>query len=95
MTAADAAFAPRVAELRRELEHHVKEEEETVLPRFAAAVDAAELSRLGERFEATKGRVPTRCACEPLLRGPRCRCWNGTCFHHTRPHLLFLLLHAR
>jgi hypothetical protein len=39
----------------------MKEEEDEVLPAFAARVAADELAELGEKFERAKGRVPTRC----------------------------------
>lgn len=42
------------------LQHHVKEEEEEMLPEFAGLVDRDALARLSEHFQKAKHRVPTR-----------------------------------
>ncbi|KAI8471728.1 MAG: hypothetical protein J3K34DRAFT_467927 [Monoraphidium minutum] len=60
MGADDPAFQPRLKELNHELCHHVREEEENVLPKLAARLARDELSALGDKFEKTKGHVPTR-----------------------------------
>ncbi|KAI8471730.1 MAG: hypothetical protein J3K34DRAFT_416083 [Monoraphidium minutum] len=60
ITADDPGFTARIDDLYRELRAHVDEEENSVLPMFAAMVDPSELDRLGRRFEAAKSRVPTR-----------------------------------
>ncbi|GBF97560.1 hypothetical protein Rsub_10161 [Raphidocelis subcapitata] len=60
MSATDPGFQPRLEQLYQELKHHVKEEEENVLPAFSSRVTPADLEELGERFERTKGKAPTR-----------------------------------
>ncbi|KIZ02650.1 putative hemerythrin-like protein [Monoraphidium neglectum] len=60
MDADDPNFNPRLDELVHELRHHVQEEEEKVLPMFASKVPTSDLEHLGDKFERTKGQVPTR-----------------------------------
>ncbi|MET8772899.1 hemerythrin domain-containing protein [Streptomyces sp. NPDC004658] len=49
-----------VAELRREVTEHIREEEGTLMPRLRQAVSAQELDRLGELIRQAKATAPTR-----------------------------------
>ncbi len=50
---ADGLIAAMIGEVR----HHVEEEEEDILPKFAEAASNQQLSELGERFEEAKQRA--------------------------------------
>jgi hemerythrin superfamily protein len=49
-----------VADLYREVEEHVREEEGTLMPRLREAVSQEELDRLGEQIARAKRGAPTR-----------------------------------
>ncbi|KAI9011303.1 HHE domain-containing protein [Gaertneriomyces semiglobifer] len=53
-------FDAIMAKLIRELRQHMNEEETQDLPRFRAAISAAEGEKLGKEFMMTKKFVPTR-----------------------------------
>jgi hemerythrin-like domain-containing protein len=50
---ADGLIAAMIGEIR----HHVEEEEEDILPKFADAATNQQLSELGERFQEAKDRA--------------------------------------
>ncbi len=50
----DAEFTQLLRELKQNVEHHVSEEENDVLPPFAQAVDQKQLEDLGQQFQARK-----------------------------------------
>ena len=77
MTSADAERDQKVRELQEAIEHHVQEEESSVLPRLRAGVDQERLERMGEMFERMKPLLPTHphplvpgTATAQLLAGP-------------------------
>ncbi len=49
-----------VAQLRREVEEHVREEEEEFMPRMRAAVSQQQLDELGQVLRQAKQSAPTR-----------------------------------
>ncbi|MFI5683474.1 hemerythrin domain-containing protein [Streptomyces sp. NPDC051636] len=49
-----------VAQLRREVEEHVREEEDVLMPRLRAAVSQPELDDLGQLLTKAKQSAPTR-----------------------------------
>jgi hypothetical protein len=49
-----------VAELQREIEHHVHEEEAQFMPKLRAAVDDEALAGLGRQLDKAKKLAPTR-----------------------------------
>jgi hypothetical protein len=77
MTSGDAERDAKVQELQQAVEHHVEEEETSVLPSLRAGVDAQRLERMGELFEQMKPMLPTHphplvpgTATAQLLAGP-------------------------
>ncbi|KAF8317088.1 hypothetical protein DL93DRAFT_2077232 [Clavulina sp. PMI_390] len=56
----DAEFARLFAKIYKDLEHHLKDEEEKDLPKFEAAISEEESKKLSEQFETTKKWMPTR-----------------------------------
>jgi hemerythrin superfamily protein len=66
-----------VRQLQEAVEHHVEEEEGSVLPSLRAGMDAERLERMGELFEQMKPMMPTHphplvpgTATAQLLAGP-------------------------
>ncbi len=49
-----------MTELRREVEHHVREEEGEMLPQLREAVDQQTLDELGDALDKAKQTAPTR-----------------------------------
>lgn len=49
-----------MADLQREVEHHVQEEEGEMMPKLRAAVDEQALTELGEALDKAKQTAPTR-----------------------------------
>lgn len=49
-----------MAELQREIEHHVREEETDLMPKLRAAVDEQALEELGQVLDQAKQIAPTR-----------------------------------
>lgn len=77
MPADDPGRDAKVLELQRSVEHHVEEEETTVLPLLRANTDADRLDRMGDLFEQMKPMLPTHphplvpgTATAQLLAGP-------------------------
>jgi len=77
MPAGDSGRDQKVTELQQAVEHHVGEEEGSVLPSLRAGMDAAGLERMGELFEQMKPLLPTHphplvpgTATAQLLAGP-------------------------
>ncbi|WP_432138005.1 MULTISPECIES: hemerythrin domain-containing protein [unclassified Streptomyces] len=60
LSAGDDRTDALVAELRREVEEHVHEEETEFMPRLRAAVSQERLDRLGEELAKAKRGAPTR-----------------------------------
>lgn len=58
--AADPRFDERVRELIADIRHHLKDEENDLLPRLRDACDATELRELGAKFARAKKMAPTR-----------------------------------
>ena len=58
--AADADFMNLVAELKKQLNHHVDDEESDQFPKLRKHVSAAALKDLGSKVEAAKTIAPTR-----------------------------------
>jgi hemerythrin superfamily protein len=56
----DGRLRELVTELKREVQHHVREEEGDLLPRLRAAVGPARFRELGEWFQSAKDKAPTR-----------------------------------
>jgi hemerythrin-like domain-containing protein len=56
----DADYQDALAEFVSAAREHIQYEQDVVWPRFSAAVDDAELTRLGEQLEAAKKVAPTR-----------------------------------
>jgi hemerythrin superfamily protein len=54
------AFADRMERLRRDVEHHVEEEEGEVFPRLRESLGRARLREIGEELEKAKESAPTR-----------------------------------
>src|SRR5688500_9096413 len=77
MTSEDANRDRAVLQLQDAVEHHVEEEEGSVLPSLRAGLDAQDLDRMGELFERMKPLLPTHphplvpgTATAQLLAGP-------------------------
>jgi hypothetical protein len=49
-----------MAQLQREIEHHVREEETDLMPKLRAAVDEQALEELGQVLDQAKQIAPTR-----------------------------------
>ncbi|GAA4512180.1 hemerythrin domain-containing protein [Actinoallomurus oryzae] len=60
LSAGDDRESELVARLRREVEHHVHDEETKLLPALRDAADQAELDALGRRLRQAKSAAPTR-----------------------------------
>ena len=58
--AADPKFDELVAALIKDIRHHLRDEEDDLLPKLRAACDADELVALGEKFARAKRTAPTR-----------------------------------
>ncbi|MFC4859359.1 hemerythrin domain-containing protein [Actinophytocola glycyrrhizae] len=56
----DPKFDELVGKLIEDIRHHLKDEENDLLPKLRNACDADELRRLGEKFENAKKMAPTR-----------------------------------
>lgn len=56
----DAEFDRVLAQTMMDVQHHVKEEETDMLPKFAKAMDQERLMKLGAEFTATKKHAPHR-----------------------------------
>ena len=53
-TTDEGHLAELMGELKQAIEHHVNEEENEMLPKARAAIDASELERMGSAFEEAK-----------------------------------------
>jgi len=60
LAADDSQERDLVGELQREVEHHVRDEEEHFMPALRRAVDAKALQQLGEQLDRAKKFAPTR-----------------------------------
>ncbi|MGH8878127.1 MAG: hemerythrin domain-containing protein [Stackebrandtia sp.] len=60
MDVTDPRFEAKLHELMSDINHHVHEEESTLLPNLAAACSIDELQSLGEKVVAAKMVAPTR-----------------------------------
>ncbi len=60
LAAGDDRTDALMAELQREIEQHVQEEEGELMPRLRAAVDAQALHELGDELDKAKQTAPTR-----------------------------------
>jgi hemerythrin superfamily protein len=60
LKASDAEFLPQVEKSMQILMQHIKEEEETFLPKLAANCTAEELNKLGKDFHNAESKAPTR-----------------------------------
>jgi ribosomal protein L31E len=56
----DAGFDDELAELMREIRHHIEDEEDRMFAHMRQALDADELRKMGSRVEAFKKVAPTR-----------------------------------
>jgi hemerythrin superfamily protein len=56
----DADFMATLGRLRGAVEHHVADEESTVLPLLRRIIGDQEMAKLGDRFETAKKTAPTR-----------------------------------
>jgi hemerythrin superfamily protein len=56
----DPKFDELVGKLIEDIRHHLKEEEDDLLPKMREACAAAELTELGKKFERAKKLAPTR-----------------------------------
>jgi hemerythrin superfamily protein len=77
MSATDPDRDQRVRELQMAVEHHVAEEEGTLLPSLRASMDEQKLAKMGDLFEKMKPLLPTHphpavpgTATAQLLTGP-------------------------
>jgi len=77
MSSEDTGRDARVLELQHAVEHHVQEEEASLLPSLRAGMDADGLDRMGDLFEQMKPLLPTHphplvpgTATAQLLAGP-------------------------
>lgn len=59
LDATDAQYDVKLGELETTLEHHVREEEDEILPTLAAKVDQSKLDSMGQVFEQMKPLLPT------------------------------------
>ena len=60
LSAGDQKTDGLMAELQREIEHHVQEEEGEMLPKLRDAVDQQALDELGQALDQAKQTAPTR-----------------------------------
>lgn len=60
LSAGDPRTDALMEELRRELEHHIAEEEGSLLPKLREALDEQTLDNLGQALDAAKRTAPTR-----------------------------------
>jgi hemerythrin superfamily protein len=60
LSAGDNHANELMADLHREVEHHVQEEEGTFLPKLREAVDEQALQELGQALDKAKQTAPTR-----------------------------------
>lgn len=60
LSAGDQKTNGLMAELQREIEHHVQEEEGEMLPKLRDAVDEQALDELGQALDQAKQTAPTR-----------------------------------
>lgn len=60
LSAGDQKTDGLMAELQREIEHHVQEEEGEMLPKLRDAVDQQALDELGQALDKAKQTAPTR-----------------------------------
>jgi hemerythrin superfamily protein len=60
LSAGDDQTSELMADLQRQVEHHVQEEEGDFMPKMRAAVDEQALDELGEALDAAKQAAPTR-----------------------------------
>lgn len=60
LSAGDDQTSELMADLQREVEHHVQEEEGVFMPKLRAAVDEQALTELGEALDTAKQAAPTR-----------------------------------
>lgn len=60
LPAGDDRARTLMADLQREVEHHVREEEGELLPKLREAVAAPDLRKLGEALRKAKHTAPTR-----------------------------------
>jgi hemerythrin superfamily protein len=60
LSAGDGDERRLVAELQREVEHHVEEEEGRFMPALRGAVDEEALTELGHQLDVAKKTAPTR-----------------------------------
>jgi hemerythrin superfamily protein len=60
LSAGDDQTSELMADLQREVEHHVAEEEGDFMPKMRAAVDEQALNELGEALDKAKQTAPTR-----------------------------------
>jgi hemerythrin superfamily protein len=60
LKAGDGKESGLVEELQREVEHHVRDEEEQFMPALRACVDARALDELGRQLDKAKKLAPTR-----------------------------------
>jgi hemerythrin superfamily protein len=67
MSSDDAGRDAKVLELQQAVEHHVEEEEGSLLPLLRANTDADRLEKMGELFQTMKPLLPTRP--HPLVPG--------------------------
>lgn len=59
LDATDERYDVKLSELEATLEHHVREEEDEILPALAAKVDQSRLDSMGQVFEQMKPLLPT------------------------------------
>ena len=59
MKASDAGYSSLIGKVMKELLQHIKEEEDTILPKFQSAINLDELSSLGKSFANTRLTAPT------------------------------------
>lgn len=57
---ADKAFADKVKRLKRDVEHHVAEEETELFPRLRQSLSKTRLNDLRKELESAKASAPTR-----------------------------------
>jgi hemerythrin superfamily protein len=60
LSAGDERTGELMAELQREIEHHVQEEENELMPKVREAVDQEALDELGQALDKAKQTAPTR-----------------------------------
>ncbi|MDQ3886452.1 MAG: hemerythrin domain-containing protein [Actinomycetota bacterium] len=60
LSAGDERMNQLMADLQREIEHHVQEEEGDLMPKLRGAVDEQALNELGQALDQAKQTAPTR-----------------------------------